>query len=119
MPPACGHLDQIKITQTDKHYCEDCIKTGDPWLHCACASRAATWVAAILRRTSTRPSTFARRTIPLCDPSNRVKPGSGVTSTRSCRASSPPETLQIARTRSRRIAERLRRKGEDASERAA
>lgn len=33
MAVACAHLDQIKVTQTDKTYCEDCIKTGDSWLH--------------------------------------------------------------------------------------
>ena len=33
MTAACAHLDQIKVTQTDKTYCEDCIKTGDSWLH--------------------------------------------------------------------------------------
>ena len=29
----CTHLDQIKIETTDKHVCEDCIRTGDTWLH--------------------------------------------------------------------------------------
>jgi thioredoxin reductase (NADPH) len=29
----CTHLNQIKITTTDKHVCEDCIKTGDTWMH--------------------------------------------------------------------------------------
>jgi uncharacterized UBP type Zn finger protein len=29
----CTHLDQIKIETTDKHVCEDCIKTGDNWVH--------------------------------------------------------------------------------------
>jgi uncharacterized UBP type Zn finger protein len=33
MPQQCTHLDQIVITQTDKHVCEDCIKTGDRWVH--------------------------------------------------------------------------------------
>jgi uncharacterized UBP type Zn finger protein len=33
MAVACAHLKQIKITETDKDYCEDCIKTGDSWLH--------------------------------------------------------------------------------------
>jgi uncharacterized UBP type Zn finger protein len=33
MTDACAHLDQIKVKQTDKTYCEDCIKTGDSWLH--------------------------------------------------------------------------------------
>jgi hypothetical protein len=33
MAVACTHLKQIKITETEKDYCEDCIKTGDSWLH--------------------------------------------------------------------------------------
>jgi ribosome-binding protein aMBF1 (putative translation factor) len=33
MPTECTHLNQIKITETDKHVCEDCIKTGDKWVH--------------------------------------------------------------------------------------
>ena len=33
MPSTCTHLDQIRITKTDTHVCEDCIKTGDRWVH--------------------------------------------------------------------------------------
>jgi len=33
MAAECTHFDQIKITTTDKHVCEDCIKTGDTWVH--------------------------------------------------------------------------------------
>ena len=29
----CQHLDQIKIRETSKHVCEDCVKTGDSWVH--------------------------------------------------------------------------------------
>jgi len=29
----CTHTNQIKVTNTDKHVCEDCIKTGDKWVH--------------------------------------------------------------------------------------
>lgn len=29
----CTHLNQIAFTSTDKHVCEDCIKTGDTWVH--------------------------------------------------------------------------------------
>ena len=29
----CSHLDQIKLTSTDVHVCEDCVKTGDRWVH--------------------------------------------------------------------------------------
>jgi uncharacterized UBP type Zn finger protein len=33
MPAECKHLDQIKITSTDVHVCEDCVKMGDTWVH--------------------------------------------------------------------------------------
>jgi len=33
MAQACTHLNYVKLTETDKHFCEDCIKTGDAWLH--------------------------------------------------------------------------------------
>ena len=33
MSDKCKHLDQIKITTTDMDVCEDCIKTGDTWVH--------------------------------------------------------------------------------------
>ncbi|PYX52727.1 MAG: hypothetical protein DMG76_28465 [Acidobacteria bacterium] len=29
----CKHKNQISITTTDKHVCEDCVKTGDKWVH--------------------------------------------------------------------------------------
>jgi uncharacterized UBP type Zn finger protein len=29
----CKHLDQIKITTTDKDICEECVKIGDTWVH--------------------------------------------------------------------------------------
>ena len=29
----CKHLDQIVVEQTDKHVCEDCVKSGDTWVH--------------------------------------------------------------------------------------
>jgi uncharacterized UBP type Zn finger protein len=33
MAAECTHLNQIRITNTDTHVCEDCIKTGDSWVH--------------------------------------------------------------------------------------
>jgi uncharacterized UBP type Zn finger protein len=29
----CSHLNQIKIKQTSTHVCEECVKTGDTWVH--------------------------------------------------------------------------------------
>jgi uncharacterized UBP type Zn finger protein len=33
MSAVCAHLDQIKLTETDKRVCEDCVKVGDSWVH--------------------------------------------------------------------------------------
>ena len=33
MPEPCTHLDQIKIRHTSKSGCEECLKTGDTWVH--------------------------------------------------------------------------------------
>lgn len=33
MAPLCTHLDQVRVTATDKYFCEDCIETGDSWVH--------------------------------------------------------------------------------------
>jgi uncharacterized UBP type Zn finger protein len=29
----CSHLNQIKFKTTNKHECEECVKTGDTWVH--------------------------------------------------------------------------------------
>jgi uncharacterized UBP type Zn finger protein len=33
MAAVCTHLDQIRITDTDKDYCEDCVAIGSTWVH--------------------------------------------------------------------------------------
>jgi uncharacterized UBP type Zn finger protein len=33
MPAKCTHLDQIKVTSTNTHVCEECVKIGDTWVH--------------------------------------------------------------------------------------
>ena len=33
MSESCAHLDQIKVTSTHKNGCEDCLRTGDTWVH--------------------------------------------------------------------------------------
>ncbi|MGH9624778.1 MAG: ubiquitin carboxyl-terminal hydrolase 14 [Bryobacteraceae bacterium] len=33
MKAQCSHLDQVKVTATDQHLCEECVKSGDPWVH--------------------------------------------------------------------------------------
>lgn len=31
--PHCSHLDQVRVLHPTKHVCEDCVKTGDSWVH--------------------------------------------------------------------------------------
>jgi uncharacterized UBP type Zn finger protein len=35
VPTSCSHLDHVEITQLPESVegCEECLKTGDPWLH--------------------------------------------------------------------------------------
>ena len=33
MSKACTHLDGMKITATNTRECEECVKTGDSWVH--------------------------------------------------------------------------------------
>lgn len=33
MRTTCTHLDQIRFTSTETDVCEDCLKTGDDWVH--------------------------------------------------------------------------------------
>jgi uncharacterized UBP type Zn finger protein len=29
----CSHVNQIKVTRTKAHVCEECVKMGDSWVH--------------------------------------------------------------------------------------
>lgn len=33
MTAPCQHLDEVVVTSTGTHVCEDCVKTGDTWMH--------------------------------------------------------------------------------------
>jgi uncharacterized UBP type Zn finger protein len=33
MAQSCSHMKQIKFKSTDTDVCEECIKTGDTWVH--------------------------------------------------------------------------------------
>jgi uncharacterized UBP type Zn finger protein len=33
MNRSCKHLDTIQFRHTDKHGCEECLKSGDSWVH--------------------------------------------------------------------------------------
>jgi uncharacterized UBP type Zn finger protein len=35
MAASCAHLDEVRVTELPESVagCEDCLRTGDPWLH--------------------------------------------------------------------------------------
>jgi uncharacterized UBP type Zn finger protein len=33
MAEQCTHLDQIRVRHTDQKSCQECLKTGDTWVH--------------------------------------------------------------------------------------
>jgi uncharacterized UBP type Zn finger protein len=33
MAQECTHLDQVRLTHTEKDFCEDCVESGDSWVH--------------------------------------------------------------------------------------
>ena len=33
MAMPCKHLDEVKITSTSTHVCEECVQVGDDWVH--------------------------------------------------------------------------------------
>ena len=33
MKSVCSHLEQIQVSTTDKRGCEECLKSGDSWVH--------------------------------------------------------------------------------------
>ncbi|HLX68656.1 MAG TPA: UBP-type zinc finger domain-containing protein [Verrucomicrobiae bacterium] len=33
MANKCHHLNQVKVTSSDVDVCEECVKTGDTWVH--------------------------------------------------------------------------------------
>jgi uncharacterized UBP type Zn finger protein len=33
MSNVCSHLGEIRVSTTDKHGCEECLKSGDSWVH--------------------------------------------------------------------------------------
>jgi uncharacterized UBP type Zn finger protein len=33
MADVCKHLNQVQVTETSQTGCEDCLRTGDRWVH--------------------------------------------------------------------------------------
>ena len=33
MATKCKHVDQIRVRRATKNVCEDCVKSGDSWVH--------------------------------------------------------------------------------------
>ena len=49
MAQSCSHLEQIKFKSTDTHVCEDCVKTGDKWVHLRLSDMRTRWLLRFLQ----------------------------------------------------------------------
>ena len=72
MSKTCTHLNQIKIRETDKHVCEECVKTGDSWVHLRLCLNL--WACGLLRFVEEQAchQTFPPHTAP-SDPFQRAR----------------------------------------------
>ncbi len=84
MAAECTHLDQIKITTTDKHVCEDCIKTGDTWVHLRLCVECGHVGCCDSSKNKHATKHFRKTRHPICAPTKEARIGDGATWTRSC-----------------------------------
>jgi uncharacterized UBP type Zn finger protein len=64
MEDECSHIDQVRITESNVKVCQDCVKTGDTWVHLrlcmicghvGCCDQSKNWHATKHFRASTHP----------------------------------------------------------------
>ena len=82
MAAQCTHLDQIKIKHTKTHVCEECVKTGDTWVHLRLCLICGHVGCCDSSKTSTPPSISTKQNTLLSDRSSPVRLGYGATSTK-------------------------------------
>ncbi len=82
MTAPCSHLDQVRTVVAEIDGCEDCLRTGDSWVHlrlCLVCGHVGCCDSS-KNRHATRHATA--RVIRSSDRSSRVRPGATATSTR-------------------------------------
>ena len=79
----CSHLASIDLEINPRaEGCEDCLRTGDAWVHLRVCRSAGTSAAVTHRPIATPPRTIGTPTTRSSAPSSRVRSGSGATGTR-------------------------------------
>ena len=84
MAQECTHQNQIRYVTPSAQGCEDCLKTGDMWVHLRICLTAATSAVAITRKINMPRSTTTLPITQSSNPSSRERIGAGVMWTR-CR----------------------------------
>ena len=77
----CAHLDQVQDVQPHTRGCEECLKTGDRWVHLRLCLTCGHVGCAIRPKISTQPSTFIGLSIRSCDRLSPAKIGDGASLT--------------------------------------
>src|SRR5258707_15774808 len=77
----CTHLDQIRTVIPRTDGCEECLRTGDGWVHLRLCLTWGMLVVVMTQRISMPPRTFMQPAIRSSNLSSQVRIGVGVTST--------------------------------------
>lgn len=97
MSTTCSHLDQIQdVTPSTPGGCEECLQTGDTWVHLRICLTSATSVVVTVLGTSTRRSISMGPTTRLSSHSSAERIGYGAMSTRSQWPLSPRDDPEVA-----------------------
>ena len=80
----CEHLDQIKLTSTTTHVCEECVKIGDGWVHLRLCLECGHVGCCDSSKNKHATRHFRTPTTRSCARSSPANPGSGATWTRPC-----------------------------------
>lgn len=80
----CTHLNQIREVTPHARGCEDCLKTGDRWVHLRLCLTCGHVGCCDSSKNKHATKHFHTTKHPLFSPSSPEKIGSGVTSMRSC-----------------------------------
>ena len=86
MKQVCSHLDQIRVSTTNKRGCEECMKTGDSWVHLRLCMECGHVGCCDSSKTNTPQSIFIARSTPWSARWSAVRVGSGATWTRTSSA---------------------------------
>ncbi|MDF1558040.1 MAG: hypothetical protein P1P80_07675 [ANME-2 cluster archaeon] len=73
----CTHTDQIREVEPSAQGYEECLKSGDTWVHLRMCLTCGHVGCCDLSKNSMRPNTFMRPTILSCSHLRKVRTGGG------------------------------------------